>query len=125
MELLLHAVAVFFNGLCVLAAAGLLLAARREAGGRGLTDRWDALNRMANVLFYALLSLAMTAWAVFPVAVWYLDVALTAASAAAVVLRWPGLPARARDGGAASRRLSAIGTLAVLAVAVAGYLVLT
>ena len=41
---------------------------------------------------------------------------------AAAVLRWPGLPARADDAGAASRRHSAIGTLALLAGVLAVFL---
>ncbi|WP_435111758.1 hypothetical protein [Nocardiopsis synnemataformans] len=121
MELLPYAGGVFLNGLCALSAADVLLRAR----GRGrfrLADRWDALNRTAHTLFFLVLSLLLTAWALFPVAVWYLDVALSAGAAAAAVLRWPGLPARADDPGAASRRHSAIGTLALLAGVLAVFL---
>ncbi|PDP85635.1 hypothetical protein CQJ94_21175 [Glycomyces fuscus] len=119
-ELLAYAGGVFLNGVCVLSAAGVLLRARRGGGRLRLTDRWDVLNRVSTTLFFLLLSLFLTSWALFPAAVWYLDVALTAAAAAAAVLRWPGLPARADDPGAAARRLSAIGTLVLLAVAVTG-----
>jgi hypothetical protein len=121
-ELLAYAGGVFLNGFCVLSAAGVLLRARRGGGRLRLADRWDALNRVATTLFFLLLSLFLTSWALFPVAVWYLDVALAAAAAAAAVLRWPGLPARADDPGAFARGLSAIGTLALLAAAAAGVL---
>jgi hypothetical protein len=106
-ELLAYAGGVFLNGFCVLSAAGVLLRARRGGGRLRLADRWDALNRVATTLFFLLLSLFLTSWALFPVAVWYLDVAR---------------PARADDPGAFARGLSAIGTLALLAAAAAGVL---
>ncbi|WP_017573132.1 hypothetical protein [Nocardiopsis halotolerans] len=119
-----HVLGVFFNGLCALSAVGTLSAVRR--GGRSrLLDRWDALNRMGNTFFLLLLSLLMTTWAVFPDAVWYLVLALTAGAAAGVVLRWPELPVLADDRVATTRRVSAIGTLVFLAAAVVALLVFT
>ncbi|MCK9873963.1 hypothetical protein AB0M72_25645 [Nocardiopsis dassonvillei] len=121
MDVLPYVGAVFLNGVCVLSAADVLLRLR----GRGrfrFADRWDVLNRTVNTLLFLVLSLLLTTWAVFPVAVWYLDVALSAGAAAAAVLCWPGLPARAADAGAASRRHSAIGALVFLAVVLAVFL---
>ncbi|NKZ00901.1 hypothetical protein [Nocardiopsis alborubida] len=120
-DVLTYAGAAFLNGICVLSAADVLLRVR-DRGRFRFADRWDVLNRTANTLFFLVLSLLLTTWALFPVAVWYLDVAMTAGAAAAAVLRWPGLPARADDAGAASRRHSAIGTLALLAGVLAVFL---
>lgn len=120
-DVLTYAGTAFLNGICVLSAADVLLRVR----GRGrfrFADRWDVLNRTVNTLFFLVLSLLLTAWALFPVAVWYLDVALSAGAAAAAALCWPGLPARADDAGAASRRHSAIGTLVLLSVVLAVFL---
>ncbi|WP_047871953.1 hypothetical protein [Nocardiopsis sp. RV163] len=121
MDVLPYAGAVFLNGVCVLSAADVLLRLRGRGGFR-FADRWDVLNRAVNTLLFLALSLLLTTWALFPVAVWYLDVALSAGAAAAAVLCWPGLPARADDAGAASRRRSAIGTLVFLAVVLAAFL---
>ncbi|WP_159942688.1 MULTISPECIES: hypothetical protein [unclassified Nocardiopsis] len=123
LDLLPYAVAVFLNGACALSACGVLVRARRDGGRHRLLDRWDALARTANTFFFLVLALLLTSWALVPVLVWYLVLALTAASAAAVVLRWPELRARGADPGAASRRLSAIGTLVLLAFPAAALLV--
>ncbi|NYH51114.1 hypothetical protein HNR06_000703 [Nocardiopsis arvandica] len=123
-DLLPYAMGVFFNGICVLSASDIVLRAWRGEGRHRFPDRWDALARLAGTLLYLLIALLMTSWAVFPVAVWYLVSALTAAAAAGVVLRWPELPARAEDRSAATRRVSAVGTLVFLAVAVTALLVL-
>ncbi|WP_223830246.1 hypothetical protein [Nocardiopsis quinghaiensis] len=96
--LLPYLLGVFFNGLCVLTASDVLLRAWRSEGRRRFPDRWDALARLSGAFLYLLIALLMTSWAVFPVVVWYLVVALTAAAAAGVVLRWPELPARGRTG---------------------------
>ncbi|MFD6949900.1 hypothetical protein A6A08_08980 [Nocardiopsis sp. TSRI0078] len=124
MDLVPYAVGVFLNGVCALSASDTLLRARRNGGRYRLLDRWDVLARLSGTFFYLLIALLMTSWAVFPVAVWYLDVALAAAAAAGAVLRLPGLPARAADQGAATRRVSAVGTLVFLAAAVTALLVL-
>ncbi|MEU1902137.1 hypothetical protein ABZ512_27505 [Nocardiopsis dassonvillei] len=120
-DVLTYAGAAFLNGICVVSAVDVLLRGR-DRGRFRFADRWDVLNRTAHTLFFLVLSLLLTTWASFPVAVWYLDVALSAGAAAAAVLCWPGLPARAADAGAASRRHSAIGALVFLAVVLAVFL---
>lgn len=106
---------VIVNAVCALSAVRTLLKSRRDEGGTRFRDRWDALNGMANTLFGLVLSLVVTSWTLLPVAVWYLVVLLTAAAAAGVALRWPHLPARGDDRGAATRRVSAVGTLVLVA----------
>ncbi|MBB6119196.1 hypothetical protein [Nocardiopsis algeriensis] len=96
-----------------LPAGKLLLLSLR--GPSGLADRWDALARLFETGFLMAVSLAVVVWTVFPVAVWYVLTALTAAAAGAAVLRLPDLPARADDAKASRRRLSALGNLALLA----------
>lgn len=119
LTLLPYAVALFLNGACALSALGLLLRSWRDRGRHRLLDRWDASARTVDTLFWLLLALLLTQWTLLPVAVWYSVLALTAASVASAVLRWPSLPARAQDRKATVRRVSAIGTLIVLMTLVA------
>ncbi|KOX23845.1 hypothetical protein [Nocardiopsis sp. NRRL B-16309] len=111
------------GGLLVLVAvamsAGLLLRTWRHRGSRRLQDRWDALNRFGNALLMTVVALLSVSWTVFPEGLWYPVVALLAAAAAGTVLRWPDLAWRADTERAATHRVSALGTLAFAAVAVA------
>ncbi|RKS04707.1 hypothetical protein DFP74_0277 [Nocardiopsis sp. Huas11] len=118
-EVVIYAV----GGLLVLVAAvmsgGLLLGAWRPRGAGRLQDRWDALHRFVNALFMTVVALLSVSWTMFPQGLWYLLVVLLAAAAAGTVLRWPELAWRAEDEKAATRRVSALGTLPFAAVAVA------
>ncbi|WP_285728784.1 hypothetical protein [Nocardiopsis sp. ATB16-24] len=122
LTLLPYAVALFLNGACALNALGLLLRSWRNKGRYRLLDRWDAAARTIDTLFWLLLALLLTPWTLLPVAVWYAVLALTAASVASAVLRWPSLPVRAQDRKATVRRVSALGTLFVLVALVAALL---
>ncbi|GAB3705418.1 hypothetical protein [Nocardiopsis oceani] len=92
----------------VVAAGGLVRAARSEGGKHALLDRWDVVARSASLLLVTAVTLLLMVWTVVPPALWFVNAAASAVGLAAVAARWPDLPWRADDEKARARVGSAL-----------------
>ena len=86
----------------------MVRSARSPEGEHAFPDRWNVVSRAAFMVLAAGYTLIAVAWLDLTVALWWINVAVTAIALAAGAARWHTLPWSGGDDGARGRRLGAL-----------------